>query len=256
MAYFLYSAVENIKYFETSELSGFVDKYSLFLIEIRKRILFTLCVFAVAALVGFVFYERIIRFLIDILNLSGLNIVFTSPFQFINLATSCGLATGFVLVFPLIVFQVLAFLRSALKNTEYKILVGVLPLMLVLFLIGFLFGALIMKWQIQISLSRSVSLGIGNILDISSLLTTVILTATLMGIGFQFPILLLLILRLGIIKQDQLSKQRLWVYLGSFIFAVLLPPDSVLADFLLTLPFIILFELTLILNRFLKRKNE
>jgi sec-independent protein translocase protein TatC len=241
--------VENIKSSKDSELNVLINKYSPFFIEIRKRILFTLSVFAVASLSGFVFYERIIKFLIDILSLKGINIVFTSPFQFINLAISCGLATGLVLVFPLLIYQILSFLRPALREKEYKMVVGSLPFSIALFLIGFSFGFLIMKWQIQIFLTRSVSLDIGNILDISRLLSTVLLTSILMGIGFQFPIILLLLMRIGIIKHDQLSKQRKWVYLGSFIFAVLLPPDSILADIFLALPLVILFELTLISNR-------
>lgn len=247
--------MEHIKPPETSELNELIRKYSPFLIEVRKRILFTLSVFVGATIVGFVFYENIIKFLIDMLSLKGINIVFTSPFQFINLAIACGVATGLVLVFPLLMYQVLSFLRPALREKEYNMVVGFLPFSLILFLIGFSSGVLIMKWQIQIFLERSVSLGIGNILDISRLLTTVILTSVLMGIAFQFPIILLLLLRIGIIKHHQLAKRRLWVYLGSFLFAVLLPADSILADILLALPLVILFECTLLLNRIFERRN-
>ena len=247
--------MENIKSSETSQLNVLINKYSPYLFEIRKKILFTLSVFVVASLVGFVFYEIIVKFLIDILSLKGINIVFTSPFQFINLAISCGVASGLVIAFPFLIYQILSFLRPALKEKEYKMVVRLLPFSIVLFLIGFLFGVLIMKWQIQIFLTRSVSLGIGNILDISRLLSTVLLTSILMGIAFQFPIIILLLIRLGIIKHSNLSKQRLWVYLGSFIFAILLPADSILADVLLTLPLVTLFELTLILDRIFERKE-
>lgn len=247
--------MENIKSSETFELNVLINKYSSYFIEIRKRIIVTLAVFIAASLSGIVFYERIIKFLIDILSLKGINIVFTSPFQFINLAISCGIATGLVFVFPLLIYQFLSFLRPALKDMEYKMIVRSLPFSIVLFLSGFLFGVLIMKWQIQIFLTRSVALDIGNILDISRLLSTVILTSTLMGIAFQFPIILLLLMRIGIIKYHQLSNKRPWVYFGSLIFAILLPPDSILADILLALPLIILFELTVILNRILERKK-
>lgn len=247
--------MENIKSSETSQLNVLINKYSPIFFEIRKRIIFTLTVFAVASLSGFIFYERIIRLLIDILSLNGINIVFTSPFQFINLAISCGLAAGLVLVFPLLIYQFYSFLRPALRIKEYKMVVGFLPFSIALFLIGFSFGFLIMKWQIKIFLTQSVSLGIGNILDISRLLSTVLLTSIFLGIGFQFPIILLLLMRIGIIQHQQISKQRLWVYLGSFIFAVLLPADSILADIFITLPLILLFELTLILNRVFERKK-
>lgn len=247
--------MDNIKSSELPDLTELIKKYSPFLDDIRKRIVRTVGVFAVAMLVGFIFYEKIIKFLIDLLSLKGVNIVFTSPFQFINLAVSCGIASGLILVFPLIIYQVLSFLRPALRDKEYKMIVRFLPFSIILFLIGFAFGFLIMKWQIEIFLTKSVSLGIGNILDVSHLISVVLLTSALMGIGFQFPIVLSILMRIGIVKYRQLAKQRLWVYLGSFIFAILLPPDSILADVLLTLPLIVLFELTLLLNRvFVKKK--
>lgn len=236
--------------------SDIVKKYTPFLQEARKRLLSTLAAFVVATIFGFAFYEKIIKFLIDFLSLKGINIVFTSPFQFINLAITCGVVTGLVVVFPLLISQILSFLRPALSEKEYKMVVRFLPFCLFLFLIGFSFGALIMKWQIQIFLERSVSLGIGNILDISRLLTVVLLTSAFLGVGFQFPIILILLMRLGIIKPSLLSRIRKWVYLGSFIFAMLLPPDSILADVILSLPLIILFELTLILNQILERRKE
>jgi len=248
--------VDNIKSFQSPELAAIKEKYLPYLKEVRNRITFTLTVFASATILGFVFYEKIIKFLISVLSLEGINIVFTSPFQFINLAISCGVVTGIVVTLPLFITQVLFFLKPALRIKEFKTLVRFLPFSLILFLLGFTFGALIMKWQIEIFLAQSISLGIGNILDISGLLSTVFLTSALMGIGFQFPLVLLLLMRLGIVKHQQLSKYRPWIYLGSFIFTLFLPPDSILADILLSLPFILLFELTLILNRIFERKKS
>jgi sec-independent protein translocase protein TatC len=76
-----------------------------------------------------------------------------------------------------------------------------------------------------------------------------------MGLGFQFPIILYLLMKLGVIQPNHLHKWRKWVYLGSFIFAIMLPLDSVIADVLLTLPLIFLFELTLILYFIFGRKK-
>lgn len=225
------------------------------MVEVRKRLFFTLSVFAIGMIGGFASYEKIVKFLIDALSLNNINIVFTSPFQFINLAVSCGLITGLIISFPLIIAQIMSFLKPALKPKEFKIITYFLPFSILLFIVGFVFGAIIMKWQIEIFLTRSVSLGIGNILDISHLLTIVLLTSALLGVGFQFPIVLLILVRTGIIKHEQLSKQRLWVYLGSFFFALLLPPDSIIADIVLTLPLVILFEITLILNRVIEHSR-
>ena len=241
--------MENIKALGSPEVKEALAKYSHFLIEARKRIIFTLIVFVLTTFVGFFFYEQIIKFLVDFLSLTGINIVFTSPFQFINLAISCGVATGIIFSFPLLIFQILSFLKPALRGKEYKTVTRLLPFSLILFALGFSFGVIIMKWQVQIFLDRAVSIGIGNILDISRLLSVVLLTSALMGIGFQFPVVLLLLLKINLITNSQLGRVRKWVYLGSFMFAVLLPPDSLLADILLSLPLIILYEITLILNK-------
>lgn len=239
---------------DSSELKAAIDKYYPLLVEVRRRVLVVVIVFIITTITGFFFYENIIRFLIDVLALRGINIVFTSPFQFINLAISCGIATGIVLSFPLLIYQLLSFLRPALRQREYQMIVRFLPFSLILFVAGFLFGSFIMKWQIEIFLAKSISIGIGNVLDISKLLTTVVITSALMGVSFQFPVVIFILIRIGILKPAKLSRFRIWVYLGSFLFAILLPADSILADVLLALPLIILFELTLILNRLFSRK--
>lgn len=248
--------MDNDQSFISPEFKEALNKYSNFFVEAKKRFLFTLFVFIGSTFFGFFFYEQVIKFLVSILSLNGINIVFTSPFQFINLAISCGVTVGLVIAIPLLVGQILSFLHPALKKSEFKTFIWLLPFSLILFVFGFVFGFLIMKWQIAIFLSKSVSIGIGNILDISKLLNVVLLTASLMGLGFQFPIALLLLIRLDLIDQQKLTKQRRWVYLASFIFALVLPPDSILADILLSLPLILLFEFTLILNKILERNKK
>jgi len=248
--------VENLSNLKSNDLQALIKKYSPFFKEARKRILFTLSVFAVVTVAGFVFYEKLIKLLIIVLGLEGINIVFTSPFQFINLAISCGAVTGLVVTFPIFIIQILYFLKPALRGKEYKTIARFIPFSILLFVIGFIFGAIIMRWQIEISLARASSMGIGSILDISSLLSIVFLVSAFMGIGFQFPIVLLILMRIGLIKHQQLSNIRLWIYLGAFIFTILLPIDSIIADVFLSLPLIFLFELTLILNRIFNRTRS
>ncbi len=165
-----FSNVENIKPIDTSQFSQLVEKYSPFVSEVKKRLVYTLVVFSLATISGFILYEKVIGFLIRLLDLERINVVFTSPFQFISLSISCGVATGLVVTFPFLIFQILNFLKPALKIKEYKTITRFLPATLILFMAGFVFGALIMKWQIELFISKSLSLGIGNVLDISSLL--------------------------------------------------------------------------------------
>ena len=240
---------------QSQELQGVINKFSPYLMEFRKRLFLTASVFLIGLIVGFIYNDKIVIYLLNLFSLQGVNIVFTSPFQFINLAIATGVATGITFAFPLILSQVLSFLKPALRTKEYKTVTGFLPFSLFLFLVGFVSGIWMMKWQVEIFLSRSIALGIGNVLDISRLLTVVVITSALLGIAFQTPIILLILLRMKVIKHQQLAKQRPWVYFGSFIFALLLPPDSIIFDIFATLPLVFLFDITLILNKLLERSK-
>ena len=232
-----------------------INKYFPFFLEIRRRILFLVSVFLIASACGFVFYERIITFTLSLLNVEGVNIVFTSPFQFINLAISSAFVVGLVATFPLIIVQVFSFLKPALRKKEYRVITSLLPLSIILFVTGFGFGLTMMRYVVVLFFEKSLELNIGNYLDISMLLSKILLTATMMGLAFQFPIILSILMRLGIIKYRAVAKQRFVAWAISLVFAALLPPTDLLSLLLLTLPLVILFEFTLLFNRIFLRSH-
>lgn len=230
-----------------------IKLYFPFLLEVRRRILFTFSVFLIVSILGFFYYESIIRFVIRLIKLEGVNIVFTSPFQFINLAISSALLVGIIISFPVIILQILSFLRPALKPKEFKLIISLLPLSLILFAFGFIFGFFIMRYVINLFYTKSLELDIGNLLDISKLLSQILVTSSLMGIAFQYPIVMTVLMKFGVIKHKTLEKQRPFAYVAGLLFAAVLPPTDILSLVLLTLPLVILFETTLLLNRiFLK----
>jgi sec-independent protein translocase protein TatC len=225
------------------------NKYYPYLLEIRKRFLFVGSTFAAASIVGFFLYNKIVTFILKFFSLQGVNIVFTSPFQFFTLAIYCGLIVGVVVIIPVVVFQLLGFLKPALKSGEYQKLVSILPLALVLFAGGFVYGAAMMKFVLQIFYQTSINLQIGNMLDIESFLSNILMTGLLMGIAFLFPIVMTVLMLLNLVKYSVFQKQRLYAYLIGVVFVLLLPPPDLVSDLILFTPLAILFELTLILNR-------
>jgi len=229
------------------------SRYYPFLLEIRKRFLFVGSLFVIATIVGFFSFQRIVTLVLGFFSLQGINIVFTTPFQFFTLALNSGLVVGVIVVIPVVIFQLLGFLKPALRQKEYRILVNILPLTLVLFSLGFGYGVLVMKLLLQIFYRTSVSLQIGNVLDIEKFLSNVLLTGLLMGIAFLFPIVMTVLMLLKLVKHSFFERQRIYAYLIAVLFVILLPPPDLISDVVLFAPLVILFELTLILNRiFLK----
>ncbi|KKR63077.1 hypothetical protein A2210_01955 [Candidatus Woesebacteria bacterium RIFOXYA1_FULL_40_18] len=229
------------------------DKYYPYLLEIRKRFLFVGSLFVIASIVGFFSYQKIITLILKFFSLEGVNIVFTTPFQFFTLALNCGLIVGVVVVVPVLIFQLLSFLKPALQAKEYRIIVNILPLALILLGAGFIYGVIVMKYLLQIFYQTSLSLQIGNMLDVESFLSSVLTTGLLMGIAFLFPIAMTILMLLNLVKHSFFERQRIYAYLIGVLFVILLPPPDLISDVVLFAPLVILFELTLILNRiFLK----
>ena len=112
-----------------------------------------------------------------------------------------------------------------------------------------------MRWVIMLFYAKSQQLQIGNFLDVSQLLSQVILTGVLMGVAFQFPIILTLLLKTGMVLYKNISDKRIIAYGLSLLFAAILPPTDVLSLIILTIPLILLFELTLALNKYILKTH-
>ena len=229
------------------------DKYFPYLLEIRQRLLFVVSLFIISSIVGFIFYEKIISIILNFFSLNGINIVFTSPFQFFTLAINSGLIIGVFVTLPVLIYQLLSFLKPALEPKEYRKIVATLPLAILLFAGGFIYGITIMKYVLQIFYKTSIKLQIGNVLDVENLLSKTLTTGLLMGAAFLFPIVMTVLMQLGLVKYKFFIKQRSIAYIIASLFVIFLPPPDIISDIILVSPLVILFELTLILNRvFLK----
>jgi sec-independent protein translocase protein TatC len=239
---------------DSSVNSQNLERFMPFILEIRRRLLFLLSLFVVVGAVGFFNYEKIVSFVLQFFALDGVNIVLTSPFQFLNLAVSSAIFVATIITFPLIVYQILSFLKPALDKKEFRAVMSLLPLSIGLFLGGFVFGVVLMRYVITLFYQNSQVLDVGNILDISDLISQILTTSLALGLAFQFPIVITLLIRLGIVKYQSFVKFRYLAYIFAFIFSALLPPTDVLSLILMALPLIGLFELTLVFNKTLFKK--
>ncbi len=230
-----------------------INRYFPLLSEVRRRLLFVVSIFLLFGVIGFFYYERIIVFIINLIDLGGVNIVFTSPFQFLNLAVSSSLLIGIIVTIPILIYQILTFLKPALKLKEYRSVMSFLPLSIILFIGGFTFGFMMMKYVVSIFFAKSVELNIGNMLDISKLLSQVLITSSLMGVAFQYPIVMSLLMKFKVVSYQTFIKQRPIAYMLAILFAAFMPPTDILSLILLTLPLVVLFELTLLLNRIFRK---
>jgi sec-independent protein translocase protein TatC len=234
---------------DTSVLEENIKKYTPYLREVQKHFWITIAIFGVGATIGFMYYQDILSFVMKRLNLSGINLVLTSPTQFIDLAIQTGIILGFLLATPYFIYCLLQFVLPALQAKERQVVLSMLPLGFALAIVGFGFGVWIEQFVISLYAKTTVDFNIGNYWDVGHFFEQFMIMGFCMAMVFQLPIILTIMLRLKVIQRSMLTKNRKFVYAAIIIFAAILPPTDLLSLTLIIVPLVFLFEGALLLNR-------
>ena len=74
------------------------------------------------------------------------------------------------------------------------------------------------------------------------------------GVAFEFPVLLVFLLLVGVVNTRQLRHARRWAVLGIVVFAaVITPSQDPFSLFLMAVPLYIFYEAAILIGRVLKR---
>ena len=238
-----------------SALEQNIERFSPYLSEIQKKLFQVFVVFAAAGLIGGINYQYILRFVMRLFNLSGINIVMTSPYQFISLAVNTGIAIGLSAALIPLTYHFINFMRPALRPEEYHLVARLIPASIILFVVGFIFGVWVVQFVISLFSKTTLDFAVGNLWDISHFFSQIILTGVILAMVFQLPIVVTALLRFNIVGFDVLVKQRRYIYALLLLIAALMPPTDILSLILLTVPPLLLFEIALVLNHPNRRKG-
>lgn len=228
----------------------YVAVYGHYLEEIRRRLYRVVVLFCCAFVVGFFSTTNIVRWLVAVFKMSDATIVATSPFQLVDLAVSTGYFVALLCTTPYIVHQIYAFLREGLLEKERKVFLVLLPLVVLLFAVGFSYGFAVMYYALGIIATVNVELGITNFWDIGQFISLIMLTSAFLGLLFEFPIVLTLLIREGVVPVQFLIEKRRHAYVVILILVILLPPTDGLSAIVMSAPLVLIYELTIFFNSF------
>jgi len=225
-----------------------IKKFLPYLEDIQKRFYSSTIIVLIVFVIGFLSSGMILKKFISLFAIESVTIATTSPFQFANLAVDIGIFCALFVALPLTMYHLFAFANSALTKKEMRKFLLTIPVSFLLFITGFLYGFFILFYSFTLLASVNQSLGIQNIWDISLFLSQLIITSSLLGVVFQIPIFLTLLIRMKIITSAFLKSKRRLVVLLLFILTSLLPPTDGLSLIAMALPLYLLYELTILIN--------
>lgn len=230
--------------------------YYPFLEDIRRRLFNLVIFFIIFFVLGFCLSGQILRIIVGFFKLQDAAIVTSSPFQFFDLAMSVGIYTGLIICFPIFIYHLYNFLKDGLNANEKKVFFILLPVGLILFLAGFAYSFAILYFTLNSIATINVGLGMQNFWDINKFLLQIILTSVLLGVIFQFPIVLTFLIKVGVITSRFLKEKRRHAIVVIFICTSLLPPTDGLSLIIMTLPLMVLYEATIMTNVVLRYGDQ
>ena len=230
------------------------------LIELRRRLLWSFAAFVGAFAVCFYFAEPIFGFLVQPLLEAGQDrVIYTALFEAFFVQVKVGFFAALMVSFPVIANQLWRFVAPGLYGKEKKALRPFLLFTPFLFLGGAALAYYVaMPVALDFLLSYQGDVGgvtqdalpaVGNYLDF--------VTRFLFGFGVAFllPVLLMLLERAGLVSRDQLKRGRRYAIVVAFVLAAVLTPPDIISQFMLAVPLILLYEVSLFAIWFTERRR-
>lgn len=215
--------------------------------DLRQRLYRGAILFILFFLGGFFSAGIILGKVLSFIQIDDVVVATSAPFQFADIAIDIGFFLGIIVSVPYLIYSIYFFIAPGLTAGEKLGLLKYIPLSAGLFLVGFSYGFFILYYALRLLASINASLGIANFWNIGQFLSQVLLTSALLGFVFEFPIILYLLIKLGIITAQDLKNNRRIAYFSAVALTALLPPTDGISLLAMTLPLVLLYEGTIVL---------
>jgi len=221
----------------------------------RKRILYSIAAVGVFTAAGFFFAERALNLIITRAALG--TTYFFSPAEAFVARMKVALFLGIVAAFPIILYQVWAFIGPGLTRSEKRVSLSYIGSGLVLLAMGIAFGYFIL---IPYGLGFFLSFGsetVQPLINIGKYLNFFLWCLLASGLLFQLPLLLFFLMRLGIVDVDTITKHRPEALVAVLVLcAVITPTGDFFTLLLLSVPLVILFEVSVLVARLSRQRKQ
>lgn len=238
------------------------------LTELRSRLIKALIALSLASIVCFFFAESIYDFLLmpfarvaEGVRGSQLELIFTGPMEFFFAKLKLAVFAGIFLSFPIVAFQLYQFVAPGLYRKERGAFWPYLVFAPLLFTAGaafvyFLMLPMLARFSISQEHIDSSIASIKLLPRVSEYLSLVMALMLAFGLSFQLPVILSLLGRIGIVSSEGLAKGRKYAIVAILAFAAFFTPPDVISQVLLTVPVLLLYEISIWCVKSIEKKRS
>ena len=182
------------------------------------------------------------------------NIVYLAPMEVLMLKFKMAIIFGLLLTSPMILYYAVKGIRKRFGISvpiNRSIVIYTVLAATGLFLLGASYSYYYMlPFFLGFLYQDAVNMGVNATFSVYSFIYFVISTTVIIGMAFELPIVLTGLVHLGLTDRKKLVYYRRHAYIVLLIIAAVITPDpTFLSQIMVTIPFIVLYEVSLLLMK-------
>ena len=222
------------------------------LIDLRKRLLISALSVIVCFIICFNFWAPLLDFMTAPLKAvlpDNSNIIFTQVAEPFFTAMKVAFFAGLLLALPIIFWQFWLFVAPGLYENEKKYVIPFVLSATVMFAVG---SAFCYYFVVPVGFAFLINFGgtlfqaLPSIGDYVGFFTKIVVA---FGISFELPVVTFFLAKIGMITDESLKGFFRYAVVGIFIFAAIMTPPDVLSQFMLAIPLIGLYSLSILIAK-------
>ncbi len=226
--------------------------------ELRTRIVYSLYAIVFFTIGAWCFSEQIFDFVRQPITefLPSKGLIFTAPTDKFMAHLKVSVLAGLIAACPVWIYQVWKFIEPGLYKKEKRFGIYFMFFGSLLFIVGISFS-----YFLVLPAAFKVLLSFGGTVDqpmitINDYMSFFLMTTLVFGAAFEMPLVIVILGMMGIVSSRGLSRMRRYAIVAiAIVSAVFTPPDAV-SMMLLAVPLVCLYEISIIILRFIEPKEN
>ena len=177
------------------------------------------------------------------------------PIEGIMAYLKLGIAAGFLLASPFVIYQLWAFIFPALTITEKKYALPLFIIIVIFFIIGATFAYFIVT-PVVLEFSAKLFPELPNRWDLDKYISFITKIILGFGIAFELPIVMAFLARIGVIDWRGFSSKQRHALLGIAVLSAVLTPADPWSMILMAIPLFLLYQLGIFFAFLMEKEAE